>query len=149
MSIPVCRFFQNQPMFAVGSVLPAAVRAGKLHRFCRIVFCNVRAYVSCRGCVGIPPSAWGHTHEIRVVPRIKGQALFVPDRREFFCRGRFVYTPSAEEPGEFLFLQKGEAAMKIQPTLCIPHLWGAVPSGIHPDPTGPVDLEKFYGGLRK
>ena len=27
------------------------------------------------------------------------------------------YTPSAEEPGEFLFLQKGEAAMKIQPTL--------------------------------
>ena len=49
-----------------------------------------RAYVSCRGCVGIPPSAWGHTHEIRVVPRIKGQALFVPDRREFFCRGRFV-----------------------------------------------------------
>lgn len=28
-----------------------------------------------------------------------------------------LYTPSAEEPGEFLFLQKGEAAMKIQPTL--------------------------------
>ena len=27
------------------------------------------------------------------------------------------YTPSAEEPGEFLFLQKGKAAMKIQPTL--------------------------------
>ena len=27
------------------------------------------------------------------------------------------YTPSAEEPEEFLFLQKGEAAMKIQPTL--------------------------------
>ena len=51
----------------------------------RKVFCNVGAYVSCRGCVGIPPSAWGHAHEVRVAPRIKGHILFVLDRREFFC----------------------------------------------------------------
>ena len=41
-----------------------------------------RAYVSCRGCVGIPPSAWGRSHEVRVAPRIKGQALFVLDRTD-------------------------------------------------------------------
>ncbi len=34
------------------------------------VFCNVRAYVSCRGYVGIPPSAQGHSREFKVAPRI-------------------------------------------------------------------------------
>ena len=67
-----------------------------------------RAYVSCRGCVGIPPSAWGHTHEIRVVPRIKGQALFVPDRRAFFCRGRFVlHSFGRRAGGVFVFTERG------------------------------------------
>ena len=56
-----------------------------------------RAYVSCRGCVGIPPSAWGRSHEVRVAPRIKGQALFVLDRRGSLLSGAFFFsTPSAE-----------------------------------------------------
>ena len=59
-----------------------------------------RAYVSCRGCVGIPPSAWGRSHEVRVAPRIKGQILFVLDRRRFLLSGAFFfYTPPAEAPG--------------------------------------------------
>ena len=63
-----------------------------------------RAYVSCRGCVGIPPSAWGRSHEVRVAPRIKGQALFVLDRRRFLLSGAFFfYTPPAEAPG-FLYI---------------------------------------------
>ena len=67
-----------------------------------------RAYVSCRGCVGIPPSAWGQIHEIRVVPRIKGQALFVPDRRAFFCRGRFVlHSFGRRAGGVFAFTERG------------------------------------------
>ena len=61
-----------------------------------------RAYVSCRGCVGIPPSAWGRSHEVRVAPRIKGQALFALGRRA---------------GGVFCLTQKGEAAMKIRPAL--------------------------------
>ena len=61
-----------------------------------------RAYVSCRGCVGIPPSAWGRSHEVRVAPRIEGQALFVLGRRA---------------GGVFCLTQKGEAAMKIRPAL--------------------------------
>ncbi len=78
-----------------------------------------RAYVSCRGCVGIPPSAWGCSHEVRVAPRIKGQALFVLDRRGSLLSGAFFFsTPSAEEPGGvFCLTQKGEAAMKIRPAL--------------------------------
>ena len=63
-----------------------------------------RAYVSCRGCVGISPSAWGRSHEVRVAPRIKGQALFVLDRRRFLLSGAFFfYTPPAEAPG-FLYI---------------------------------------------
>lgn len=63
-----------------------------------------RAYVSCRGCVGIPPSAWGRSHEVRVAPRIKGLALFVLDRRRFLLSGAFFfYTPPAEAPG-FLYI---------------------------------------------
>ena len=50
-----------------------------------------RAYVSCRGCVGIPPSAWGRTHEVKVAPRIKGQTLFVLDRRRFLLSGAFFF----------------------------------------------------------
>ena len=78
-----------------------------------------RAYVSCRGCVGIPPSAWGRSHEVRVAPRIEGQALFVLDRRGSLLSGAFFFsTPSAEEPGGvFCLTQKGEAAMKIRPAL--------------------------------
>ena len=34
------------------------------------VFCNVRAYVSCRGYEGIPLSAQGHSCEFKVAPRI-------------------------------------------------------------------------------
>ena len=76
----------------------------------RRVFCNVRAYVSCRGCAGIPPSAWGHAHEIRVAPRIKGQVLFVPDRRGFFCRGRFVlYSFGRRAGGVFVFTERGSS----------------------------------------
>ena len=76
-----------------------------------------RVYVSCRGCVGIPPSAWGCSHEVRVAPRIKGHTLFVLDRRGSLLSGAFFFsTPSAEEPGEFL-TQKGEATMKIRPAL--------------------------------
>ena len=61
-----------------------------------------RAYVSCPGCVGIPPSAWGRSHEVRVAPRIEGQALFVLDRRGSLLSGAFFFSPpSAEEPGEF------------------------------------------------
>ena len=41
------------------------------------VFCNVRAYVSCRGYVGILQSAW-FFHEFKVAPRIS--KLFVLDR---------------------------------------------------------------------
>ena len=29
-----------------------------------------------------------------------------------------------------------------------PHLRGAVPPGIHPDPAGSADFEEFYGGLK-
>ena len=56
-----------------------------------------RAYVSCRGCVGIPPSAWGRSHEVRVAPRIKGQALFVLDRKYNSVRDFFYALMKAEE----------------------------------------------------
>ena len=42
------------------------------------VFCNVKAYVSCRGYVGILLSAW-QSHEFKVAPRI-------------FCAILFLYT---------------------------------------------------------
>lgn len=86
-----------------------------------------RAYVSCRGCVGISPSAWGHAHEVRVAPRIKGQILFVLDRREFFCRGRFSFPlPRQKSRGSSCFTGR-EKAMKIRPTLDEVSLAGSRP----------------------
>lgn len=50
-----------------------------------------RAYVSCRGCVGIPPSAWGHAHEVRVAPRIKGQIFSSLTEENSSVRGVFLF----------------------------------------------------------
>ena len=47
----------------------------------RKVFCNVLAYVNCRGYAGIPLSARGRAREFKVAPRIK--FLFVLDRTIF------------------------------------------------------------------
>lgn len=44
----------------------------------RRVFCNVWAYVSCRGYVGILSSAWRHGRETRWH---RGYSLFVLDRK--------------------------------------------------------------------
>jgi len=50
------------------------------------VFCNVRAYVSCRGYVGILIRAW-LAHECKVAPRIS--CYIRPWQKVSFCRGRF------------------------------------------------------------
>ena len=54
------------------------------------VFCNVRAYVSCRGYVGILIRAW-FAHECKVAPRIS--CYIRPWQKVSFCRGRFVLIP--------------------------------------------------------
>ena len=57
----------------------------------RRVFCNVWAYVSCRGYVGILLSAQGRSCEFKVAPRIVLICtLFLLDRSYiYFCQGRF------------------------------------------------------------
>ena len=51
------------------------------------VFCDVWAYVSCRGYVGILLSARAHTCEFKVAPRISTcMNLFVLDRSTILSR---------------------------------------------------------------
>ena len=67
----------------------------------RKVFCNVWAYVSCRGYAGIPLSARVHAREFKVAPRIVF-TLFVLDRNVYFCQG--LFTPlTVTVKGVFLF----------------------------------------------
>ena len=56
----------------------------------RRVFCNVKAYVSCRGYDGIPLRA-RVKREIKVAPRILN--VFVLDRKSMFLSGAFFYSP--------------------------------------------------------
>ena len=53
------------------------------------VFCNVGAYVSCRGYAGIPQKCMGIFHECKVAPRIND--LFVLDRRKVLS-GAFCFS---------------------------------------------------------
>lgn len=56
----------------------------------RRVFCNVRAYVSCRRYDGISLRA-RVKREIKVAPRILN--VFVLDRKSMFLSGAFFYSP--------------------------------------------------------
>ena len=65
----------------------------------RKVFCNVRAYVSCRGYVGIPLSARGRAREDKVAPRIS----FYSSLTEATALSRtFFIAPLTEKPEAFL-----------------------------------------------
>ena len=69
------------------------------------VFCNVKAYVSCRGYVGILLSAW-QSHEFKVAPRIICTVYFctrfVLDRNSRFLSGAFFYSQKTFPPGRNL-----------------------------------------------
>jgi hypothetical protein len=57
-----------------------------MHKHSSRVFCNVEAYVSCRGYVGILIRAWGFfevSRESKVAPRIKNSSL---TERRFLSR---------------------------------------------------------------
>ena len=57
------------------------------------VFCNVGAYVSCRGYAGIPQKGMEIFHECKVAPRIS--FLFVLDRKDHSVGGVLFFAAAA------------------------------------------------------